>query len=220
MWPQALLRSRAVSRLARVKAYPTGAVHRLNSNTQRTEIAFGRSVVTIGTKSPRGPDMSWLLRRFTPLRAVTLAIGFFIGAALLVSAHDGSLSEQDICTTTGSSATAEAPFLAENNAAMTKMMNGMAAQPTGDVDADFVAMMVPHHQGAIDMAVVVLRYGHNAQIRRLAQEIIITQQEEIATMRLAVGQPLPASVPSPTQVPSARQLDLKSSRPTDPIMDP
>lgn len=156
--------------------------------------------------------MSWSRRRFTPLRAVTLAIGFFIGAAFLVSAHDGSLSEQDICTTAGSSATAEAPFLAENNAAMTKMMNGMAAQPTGDVDADFVAMMVPHHQGAIDMAVAVLRYGHNAQIRRLAQEIIITQQEEIATMRLAVGQP--------TQVPSARQLDLKSSRPTDPIMDP
>ena len=164
--------------------------------------------------------MSWSRRRFTPLRAVTLAIGFFIGAAFLVSAHDGSLSEQDICTTAGSSATAEAPFLAENNAAMTKMMNGMAAQPTGDVDADFVAMMVPHHQGAIDMAVAVLRYGHNAQIRRLAQEIIITQQEEIATMRLAVGRPLPVSVPSPTQVPSVRQLDLKSSRPTDPIMDP
>ena len=102
---------------------------------------------------------------------------------------------------------------------MTKMMNGMAAKPTGDVDADFVAMMVPHHQGAIDMAVAVLRYGRNAQIRRLAQEIIVTQQEEIAAMRLAVGQPLPASVPSPTQVPSARQLDSKSSRPTNPIME-
>jgi Domain of unknown function (DUF305) len=164
--------------------------------------------------------MSWSLRRFTPLRAVTLTIGFFIGAAFLVSAHDGSLSEQDICTTTGSSATAEAPFLAENNAAMTKMMNGMAAQPTGDVDADFVAMMVPHHQGAIEMAVAVLRYGRNAQIRRLAQEIIVTQQEEIAAMRLAVGQPLPTSVPSPTEVPSMQQLDSKSGRPTNPIMEP
>jgi uncharacterized protein (DUF305 family) len=58
----------------------------------------------------------------------------------------------------------EAPFLAENNAAMRKMMNGMAVEPTGDVDADFVAMMGPHHQGAIDMAVAVLRYGRNARI--------------------------------------------------------
>jgi len=97
----------------------------------------------------------------------------------------------------------EAPFLAENDAAMKKMMIGMAVKPTGDVDVDFVAMMVPHHQGAIDMALAVLRYGRNAQIRRLAQEIIVTQQQEIAAMRLAVGEPLPPSVPSPTQ-PSPR----------------
>jgi len=100
------------------------------------------------------------------------------------------------------------------------MMNGMAAKPTGDIDADFVAMMVPHHQGAIDMAVAVLRYGRNAQIRRLAQEIIVTQQEEIAAMRLAVGQPLPTSMSSPTQVSSAVPLDSKSSRPVDPIREP
>ena len=79
------------------------------------------------------------------------------------------------------------------------MMNEMAVRPTGDVDVDFVAMMVPHHQGAIDMAVTVLRYGRNPQIRRLAQEIIVTQQQEIAAMRLAVGQPLPRSLAAPTQ---------------------
>jgi hypothetical protein len=164
--------------------------------------------------------MSLSLRRFAPPGAVTLAIGFVIGAAFLVSAHDGSLSDRDICATTGSAATVEAPFLAENDGAMRKMMNAMAVKPTGDVDADFVAMMVPHHQGAIDMAVAVLRYGRNAQVRRLAQEIIVTQQEEIAAMRLAVGQPLPTSVPAPTEVPSARQFDPKFSRPTDPIMEP
>jgi Domain of unknown function (DUF305) len=164
--------------------------------------------------------MSWSFRRFAPLGAVTLAAGFFVGAAVLVSAHDRSLSEQEICSTTTSVATVEAAFLAENGAAMKKMMNGMAARPAGDVDADFVAMMVPHHQGAIDMAVAVLRYGRNAQIRRLAQEIIITQQEEIAAMRLAVGEPLPTSGPSPTQVPSTQQIGLKSSRPANPIMEP
>ena len=98
----------------------------------------------------------------------------------------------------GSEISDEAPFLAENEAAMKKMMSDMAVKPTGDVDADFVAMMVPHHQGAIDMALAVLRYGRNPQIRRLAQEIIVTQQQEIAAMRLAVGQPLPPAVPSPT----------------------
>jgi hypothetical protein len=80
------------------------------------------------------------------------------------------------------------------------MMADMTIKPTGDVDRDFVAMMVPHHQGAIDMAQAVLRYGRNEQLRRLAQEIIVTQQQEIAAMRLAVGEELPPSVASPTQI--------------------
>jgi uncharacterized protein (DUF305 family) len=100
---------------------------------------------------------------------------------------------------------AEAPFLAENNAAMTKMMDGMAVTPTGDVDRDFVAMMAPHHQGAIDMALAFLRHGHNERLKRLAQEIIVTQQQEIAAMRLAIGEPLPPSMPSPTQMPSSEK---------------
>jgi uncharacterized protein (DUF305 family) len=73
-------------------------------------------------------------------------------------------------------------------------------KPTGDVDRDFVSMMSPHHLGAIEMAQAVLRNGHNEQIRRLAQEIIVTQQQEIVAMRLAIGGPLPPSVPSPTQI--------------------
>ena len=93
----------------------------------------------------------------------------------------------------------EAPFLAENDAAMTKMMDGMTVKPTGDVDADFAAMMIPHHQGAIDMAQAELRYGRNEQLRRIAQEIIVEQQQEIAAMRLALGQMLPPSVASPDQ---------------------
>jgi uncharacterized protein (DUF305 family) len=60
----------------------------------------------------------------------------------------------------------EAPFLAENKSAMTKMMAAMEIKPSGDVDRDFVAMMVPHHQAAIDMAQAELRYGHNEKLRR------------------------------------------------------
>ena len=67
----------------------------------------------------------------------------------------------------------EQPFLSDNDAAMNRMMADMTIKPTGDVDRDFVAMMVPHHQGAIDMAQAVLRYGRNEQLRRLAQEIIV-----------------------------------------------
>lgn len=93
----------------------------------------------------------------------------------------------------------EAPFLAENNTAMTRMMDGMSTRPTGDVDRDFVAMMVPHHQGAIDMAQAELRYGHNEQLRRIAQEIVVEQQQEIVAMRVALGQPLPPPAPAPDQ---------------------
>jgi len=74
----------------------------------------------------------------------------------------------------------------------------MTVSPTGDIDRDFVHMMIPHHQGAIDMAVGVLRYGHNEQVRRLAQEIIVTQQQEIAALRLAVGEPVPVPSASPS----------------------
>jgi uncharacterized protein (DUF305 family) len=90
--------------------------------------------------------------------------------------------------------------MTENDVAMRKMMTAMEIKPSGDVDHDFVAMMAPHHQGAIDMAQAELRYGHNEQLKRLAQEIIVTQQQEIAVMKLALGLPLPPSVPSPDQI--------------------
>ena len=83
---------------------------------------------------------------------------------------------------------------------MTKMMEGMAAKPTGDIDRDFVAMMAPHHQGAIDMAMIELRYGKNEQLRRIAQEIIVDQLQEIAAMRLAIGEQAPPPAAAPTQI--------------------
>jgi uncharacterized protein (DUF305 family) len=54
---------------------------------------------------------------------------------------------------------------------------------SGSPDADFALMMVPHHQGAIEMAKVELQYGKDVRLRRLAQEIIITQQSEIEVMK-------------------------------------
>ena len=147
---------------------------------------------------------------------VALASVVVAGDALLASAGDPSHAAPEVCTIlaldgTGDG-TGDGPFLAENDAAMKKMMHDMAVKPTGDVDVDFVGMMVPHHQGAIDMALAVLRYGRNPQIRRLAQEIIVTQQQEIAAMRVAVGEPLPPSGPSPTQPSPQPTLQSPSPR--------
>src|SRR2546426_10771465 len=75
---------------------------------------------------------------------------------------------------------AEAPFLAENDAAMAKMMNEMTVQPTGDVDRDFVAMMVPHHQGAIDMAVAGVRHGRHERRKALPPEKNFTHPQASA----------------------------------------
>jgi uncharacterized protein (DUF305 family) len=102
---------------------------------------------------------------------------------------------------------AEAPFLAGSQAAMDRMMAGMEVKPSGDVDRDFAAMMIPHHQAAIDMAQSELLYGHNEQLRRIAQEIIVGQQQEITAMRNALGQ----SAASPDQ-----SADLSASAPKPP----
>jgi DnaJ-domain-containing protein 1 len=121
---------------------------------------------------------------------------------------------------TTSAVTEEAPFLSENDAAMAKMMSAMAVRPTGDVNRDFVEMMIPHHQGAIDMAQTYLRYGSNEQLKRIAQEIIVDQQQEIAAMRLALGDPLPPSDPAPTQVSPQNPVPSGAGMSMMPAMDP
>jgi hypothetical protein len=155
----------------------------------------------------------------------------YIRAALLIatlvlsacSAEPRSLADYiaALCATTFRSATGdEAPYLAENVSAMTKMMIDMGIRPSGDVDKDFVAMMTPHHQGAIDMALAELRYGRNERLRRMAQEIIITQQQEIAAMRLVVDQPMPTSVALPNSPSAPRAPGSVLYHPTEPSREP
>ncbi len=138
--------------------------------------------------------MIWSYRKSTALAAALLATT----SAWTAFAHDPA--QHDHAVSQIGNEGPEAAYLAQNDAAMDKMMADMDVKPTGDVDRDFVAMMTPHHQGAIDMALAVLRYGKNEQLKRIAQEIIVDQQQEIAAMKLAIGDTLPPSGPAPTQV--------------------
>jgi uncharacterized protein (DUF305 family) len=107
---------------------------------------------------------------------------FHPGPALLAAALVGAAMALVACSRSGT-------FISEHDAAMAKMIAAMNVEPSGDADADFVAAMIPHHQGAIEMAKAELRHGRNEQLRRLAQEIIVTQQQEIMVMRHASGEP-------------------------------
>jgi uncharacterized protein (DUF305 family) len=82
----------------------------------------------------------------------------------------------------------DALFLGETAAAMQRMMAQMSLKSTGDVDRDFALMMIPHHRGAVEMAQAELRYGHNEQLRRLAQGIIVEQQQEIVVINQALAE--------------------------------
>lgn len=76
------------------------------------------------------------------------------------------------------------PFAALMEESMAIMDDGMARAPmTGDPDQDFVNMMIPHHQGAVDMAKTLLLYGKDPELRNLAQQIVTDQQNEINIMR-------------------------------------
>jgi uncharacterized protein (DUF305 family) len=68
-------------------------------------------------------------------------------------------------------------------ASMKTMMTDMNVKPTGKPDKDFARMMIPHHQGAIDMAKVELQYGADPELRQLATDIVAAQEKEIAQMK-------------------------------------
>jgi len=97
-------------------------------------------------------------RSFVRKRAIALVTTALVAAISLVMAHAPTSAHRIRRTmpiqyvADWQDGSDEGPFLSENRSAMSKMMADMTVKPTGDVDRDFVEMMVPHHQGAIDMA--------------------------------------------------------------------
>jgi uncharacterized protein (DUF305 family) len=86
-------------------------------------------------------------------------------------------------------------FTALMTQAMERMHKDMSIVPSGDPDRDFAAMMIPHHQGAVDMAKVELQFGKNPILRRLAQGIIVEQLQEIEVMQRELQLPAAAKEP-------------------------
>ena len=93
-------------------------------------------------------------------------------------------------------------FASVMQSAMARMERDMMAPASGDADRDFAAMMIPHHQGAVEMAEAELRFGRDPVLRRLAQGIVVEQQQEIAVMRqtlAALPPALPMDAPAPSR---------------------
>jgi uncharacterized protein (DUF305 family) len=125
------------------------------------------------------------------MKSILLLGSLLCGASWTAQAqhHMAGMSHSAMTSMTGSASAANSPVAAFQHgmdSVMVVMDEGMrrmdGASPT-DIDASFAAMMVPHHQGAVDMARLQLLYGKDPALRRLAQSIIAEQQVEIQQMQ-------------------------------------
>jgi uncharacterized protein (DUF305 family) len=112
-----------------------------------------------------------------------------------MSSQMSSMSSQ---ASRGESATDDS-FDAQMGRAMRRMDQDMMVKPSGNYDRDFATMMIPHHQGAVDMARIELQFGKDPVLRRLAQAIIVEQLQEIEVMNLELKQLPNAAAPAPNQ---------------------
>lgn len=112
-----------------------------------------------------------------------------LAAALAFSATGAFAAEHSQHAGAPSRTAAMTPFTRAMDAGMARMMTGMHAPGySGSPDIDFLAMMIPHHEGAVEMARLLLIHGSDPVTRKLAEDIIASQQVEIEGMRRRLGQ--------------------------------
>ena len=104
-------------------------------------------------------------------------------AALIVFAATSSAQHAGHHGSHGAAKAGEAASTTAFKKANDAMHKGMDIKFSGDADVDFVRGMIPHHQGAVEMAKIVLAHGKDAELKKLASEIIAAQDKEIAFMR-------------------------------------
>ena len=115
----------------------------------------------------------------------------FAFGALLALAVATPAFAQHAGHATAPRAASEPASTRELRAASDRMHRDMAIRYTGNADRDFAASMIPHHQGAIDMARVQLRNGTDPDLRKMAEEIIRAQEAEIAQLRAFLARTAP-----------------------------
>ncbi|QIG98239.1 DUF305 domain-containing protein [Bradyrhizobium sp. 6(2017)] len=118
-------------------------------------------------------------RGFVRRRAISLATSLSVTATSFALAQAPTHRSRILTV----SDVGERQFLFENDLAMSNMNRSLLTRPSGDIDRDFVDIMAPHHQGAIDMARTEMKYGHNDALRQLAERIVRQAEQDLACMR-------------------------------------
>jgi uncharacterized protein (DUF305 family) len=118
------------------------------------------------------PMIQCRLRLATPVLVVTLGLSGLPLMAQEATGHEGHAMM-------GDKGPAAMAYMEAND----RMHADMAIEYTGNADVDFIRGMIPHHQGAVDMARVVLEHGSDPEVRKLAEAVIAAQEAEIKWMQ-------------------------------------